>query len=55
VAATPHASRFGDYYLTVSVGVATLRRGEPWGNLIEAAERACLKAKQGGRDTVVSR
>ncbi|HEX9508574.1 MAG TPA: GGDEF domain-containing protein [Myxococcales bacterium] len=55
VAATPHASPFGDYHLTVSVGVATLRRGEPWGNLIEAAERACLKAKQGGRDTVVSR
>ena len=55
VASTCHSSRFGDYRLTISVGVAALRRGEPWGNLIEAAERACLKAKQGGRDTVVSR
>jgi diguanylate cyclase (GGDEF)-like protein len=55
VAATPHASDSGDYRLTVSVGVATLRRGEPWGNLLEAAERACLKAKQGGRDTVAAR
>ncbi len=55
VAATPHESDFGAYRLTISVGVATLRRGEPWGNLVEAAERACLKAKQGGRDTVAAR
>ena len=55
VSATPHASHCGDYRLTISVGVATLRRGEPWGNLVEAAERACLKAKQGGRDTVATR
>jgi len=55
VAATRHSSDSGVYHLTVSLGLATLRRGEPWGNLVEAAERACLKAKQGGRDSVVSR
>ncbi len=55
VASTSHCSNLGEYRLTISLGVATLRRGEPWGNLIEAAERACLKAKQGGRDAVVSR
>lgn len=52
---TAHASAFGDYRLTISVGVAALRRGEPWGNLLEAAEIACRKAKQGGRDGVVHR
>ncbi len=55
VASACHSSSFGEYRLTISLGVATLKRGEPWGNLIEAAERACLKAKQGGRDTVVLR
>jgi diguanylate cyclase (GGDEF)-like protein len=52
---TAHASPFGDYRLTISVGVAALRRSEPWGNLLEAAENACRKAKQGGRDVVVHR
>ncbi len=52
---TAHSSPFGDYRITVSVGVAALRRGEPWGNLFEAAEDACRKAKQGGRDGVVHR
>lgn len=52
---TRHASAFGDYHLTISAGVAALRRGEPWGNLFEAAENACRKAKQGGRDGVVHR
>lgn len=52
---TLHSSAFGDYRLTVSVGVAMLRRGEPWGNLFDAAERACLNAKQGGRDMVALR
>jgi diguanylate cyclase (GGDEF)-like protein len=52
---TLHASAFGDYRLTVSVGVVTLRPGEPVGNLLDAAEEACLRAKQSGRDTVVSR
>jgi diguanylate cyclase (GGDEF)-like protein len=40
---------------TVSVGVAALRPGEPWGNLLEAAETACLHAKQAGRDRSVHR
>jgi diguanylate cyclase (GGDEF)-like protein len=52
---TLHASAFGDYRLTVSVGVAMLRKGEPFGNFLEAAEEACTRAKQGGRDLVVSR
>lgn len=41
--------------VTVSVGVATLRQSEPWGNLLEAAELACTRAKQGGRNTVAAR
>jgi diguanylate cyclase (GGDEF)-like protein len=41
--------------LTVSIGVATLRPAEVSGNLLEAAEQACLHAKQAGRDAVVSR
>jgi diguanylate cyclase len=52
---TVHHTPFGDYRLTVSVGVAALRRGEPWGNFVEAAEGACRKAKQGGRDGVACR
>ncbi len=52
---TLHSSAFGDYRLTVSVGVVTLRRSEPWGNFIDAAEYACRCAKQGGRDLVVAR
>jgi diguanylate cyclase (GGDEF)-like protein len=52
---TLHASAFGDFRLTVSVGVAANKRGEPWGNLLDAAEQACVRAKQGGRDVVVSR
>src|SRR5262249_10989391 len=40
---------------TVSVGVATLRPAEPWGNLLEAAERAGPGAKQAGRDRSVHR
>lgn len=38
--------------LRVSCGVALLRAGEPFGNLLEAAERACTRAKQAGRDSV---
>jgi diguanylate cyclase (GGDEF)-like protein len=52
---TLHASAFGDYRLTVSVGVAAMRPGEPSGNLLDAAEEACIRAKQGGRDSVVGR
>jgi diguanylate cyclase (GGDEF)-like protein len=48
-------SEAGPFHLTVSVGVAALRPGEPYGNLLEAAEAACLQAKQGGRDGVVAR
>jgi diguanylate cyclase (GGDEF)-like protein len=55
VPTTLHASAFGDFRLTVSVGVAVNKRGEPWGNLLEAAEQACIRAKQGGRDAVASR
>ncbi|MFZ5471623.1 MAG: GGDEF domain-containing protein [Myxococcota bacterium] len=52
---TRHASAFGDFRLTVSVGVAALRASEPSLNLLEAAEAACLRVKQGGRDGVASR
>lgn len=52
---TLHSSPFGDYRLTVSVGVASLKPGEPWGNLFDAAEAAMTRAKQGGRDAVVTR
>ncbi len=55
VSQTLHASAFGDYRLTVSIGLAGLREGEPPGNLLEAAEAACRKAKQGGRDALVQR
>jgi diguanylate cyclase (GGDEF)-like protein len=41
--------------LTVSVGVASLRPSEPLGNLLEAAEEACRRAKQSGRNSVVTR
>lgn len=41
--------------VTVSVGVAALRPFEPWGNLLEAAETACTRAKQAGRNTVAAR
>lgn len=41
--------------VTVSVGVAALRPAEPWGNLLEAAELACTRAKQSGRNAVASR
>ena len=34
---------------------ASICSGEPFGNLLEAAEAACLKAKQGGRDAAVAR
>lgn len=52
---TVHSSAFGDYRVTVSVGVATLKASEPWGNLFDAAEAAVTRAKQGGRDSVVTR
>ncbi|MFY0581883.1 GGDEF domain-containing protein [Cystobacter fuscus] len=45
----------GGFHLTVSVGVATLRPQEPYGNLLDAAEASCLQAKQAGRDRVVRR
>ncbi|HYO52295.1 GGDEF domain-containing protein [Archangium sp.] len=45
----------GGFHLTVSVGVAGLRTGEPYGNFMEAAETACVQAKQAGRDQVVVR
>jgi diguanylate cyclase (GGDEF)-like protein len=40
--------------LKVSCGVAVHRPAEPWGNLLEAAEAACVRAKQAGRDAVAS-
>ncbi len=46
---------FRESRLTVSVGVAISKRGEPWGNLLEAAEGACRHAKQAGRNAVVER
>ena len=45
----------GAFQRTVSVGVATLRPHEPYGNLMDAAESACLQAKQAGRDRLVAR
>jgi len=41
--------------VTVSAGVAQLRKGEPWGNLLDAAEDACTRAKQHGRNSVAAR
>ena len=52
---TLHASSFGDYRLTVSVGVVAMRPEELSGNLLEAAEDACRRAKQGGRNAVCRR
>lgn len=40
---------------TVSAGVAQLKQPEPWGNLLEAAEEACTRAKQRGRNAVATR
>ena len=45
----------GFIHVTVSVGVAGLRQNEPWGNLLDAAEAACVRAKQGGRDRIARR
>lgn len=45
----------GGLHLTVSVGVAGVRSGEPYGNLLDAAEAACVQAKQAGRNQVVVR
>jgi diguanylate cyclase (GGDEF)-like protein len=50
-----HAGPAETFHLTVSVGVALSRAGEPSGNLLDAAEAACLKAKQGGRNALVKR
>ncbi|XXF78766.1 GGDEF domain-containing protein [Myxococcaceae bacterium GXIMD 01537] len=54
-AARGFPSASGPFHLTVSVGVVALRPGEPYGNLLDAAESACLQAKQGGRDRTVAR
>ncbi|HEX5745252.1 MAG TPA: GGDEF domain-containing protein [Archangium sp.] len=48
-------SQTGGFQLTVSVGIAGLRPGEPYGNLLEAAEASCVQAKQAGRNRVVVR
>ena len=50
-----HASAFGDYRLTVSVGVAARRPRELSGDLMEAGLAACTRAKQSGRDAVAKR
>jgi diguanylate cyclase (GGDEF)-like protein len=55
LAARAFRTAAGSFHLTVSVGVAGLRAGEPYGNLLEAAEAACVQAKQAGRDHVVVR
>lgn len=55
VARRRHPHPHGTFQITVSAGVALARRGEPWGNLVEAAESACTRAKQGGRNAVASR
>jgi diguanylate cyclase (GGDEF)-like protein len=55
LAARTFPSPSGDFHLTISVGVTGLRPGEPYGNLLEAAEATCRRAKQAGRDRVVTR
>jgi diguanylate cyclase (GGDEF)-like protein len=55
LAARAFPSSAGDFQLTVSAGVAGLRPGEPYGNLLDAAEIACVQAKQAGRNQVVVR
>lgn len=50
-----HAAVEGSFHLTLSVGIAPLRPGEPWGNLLEAAEEACRRAKVAGRNRVAMR
>lgn len=55
VGAAVHEAPSGPFVWTVSLGVAGLKRNEPWGNLLEAAESACQRAKQGGRDRTVHR
>jgi diguanylate cyclase len=45
----------GDLTFTASVGLAALRKAEPWGNLLDAAEEACTRAKQAGRNRVARR
>lgn len=40
--------------LRISCGVAVLGANEPFGNLLEAAESACTRAKQAGRDAVAT-
>lgn len=55
LAARAFHSEAGDFHLTVSVGIAGLRTGEPYGNLLDAAEAACVQAKQAGRNQVVVR
>jgi diguanylate cyclase (GGDEF)-like protein len=54
-AARQFVSESGGFRLTVSVGVASLRAQEPYGNLLDAAESSCVQAKQAGRDQVVRR
>ena len=41
--------------LLASIGIAEARVHEPLLNLLEAAEAACVKAKQQGRDAVAAR
>lgn len=50
-----HASAFGDFRLTVSAGVVSLRPKELPGNLLDAGEETCTRAKQQGRDAVAMR
>jgi diguanylate cyclase (GGDEF)-like protein len=40
--------------LKVSCGVAAFNADQPFGNLLHAAESACTRAKQAGRDAVAT-
>ncbi len=55
LAARRFHSEAGGFHLKVSVGLARLRAAEPYGNLLDAAEAACVQAKQAGRNQVVVR
>jgi diguanylate cyclase (GGDEF)-like protein len=49
----PYATASGDQFVTLSIGVASLRPGDDAGALLRRADDALYQAKRGGRDRVV--